>query len=103
MLLVEIIIPLALVQMELAMMFDLIPLRALLMLMTWKLDSLIKYFAFSMLIRIIICFHDRPLEDMLIRGFDFSDTIDNLLDLFNFVVLKIQECFFDFQYVPSYI
>jgi len=53
MLLVEIIIFLASVQIKLAMMFDLIPLRALLILITWKLDSLIKYFAFLMLIGVM--------------------------------------------------
>ena len=70
-LLVEMITLLTSVWMKSAIMFNLMFLRALLILVTWELDSLMKYLACSMFIGIITCFFKGPLVVMLIHGLGF--------------------------------
>ena len=71
MLLVKIIILLLSKQTKLAITFDLMPLRVLLMLITCILDTLMKYFTFSMLIGTITCLQDRPFIIILSLGLGF--------------------------------
>jgi len=52
-------------------MFDFMPLRALLMLITCILDSLMKYFVFSILIGTMTCLQDRPFVIILNLGLGF--------------------------------
>ena len=71
-LLVVITIPLSSKQIKSAMTFDSIPLRAQFMLIMCMLESLIYWFANSLLIGMITCFLDRPFVVMFKQGFGFS-------------------------------